>query len=144
MELKRPVTENGQTRNLYQAPSGAEISFVNKIQRECRFFRQAIKACRDQVTLEYLTNPEKVQAQGFRKCARALQEEFECSTIGLLEPKLDDNEKSREYLSAFSQCFFKDLKELGMCTKYLDDNARRLFRMEDSPLNSMRKGVLPP
>ena len=119
------------------------MHLVNRVQRECRFFRQAIRACRDQVTLEYLRNPKKVEREGFRKCGRALQEEFECSTYGLLEKKVDDHERSRMYISKFSDCFFKDLKELGLCTKFLDDNVRRLFRMEDSPLKSRKRGVLP-
>ena len=143
MELKQEITQNGVTRNLYITPSEPEMRLVNKVQRECRFFRLAIKACRDQVTLEYLRNPDKVEKEGFRKCGRALQEEFECSTYGLLEQKVDDHQKSRIYISKFSECFFKDLKQLGLCSKFLDDNVRRLFRMEDSPLKSRNRGVLP-
>ena len=102
--------------------------FIQKINTECQFFRFSLDQCRRTVAEDFKINPEKVKKEGFLRCNKILQKEYQCSTRGLLEDKIEDSEEGRLYFNAFSNCFFKNLKPIGECRKYLDDHPRRLFR----------------
>ena len=129
---------DGEPQFKYMIPTRDEMNFVYRTHEECKYYRYHIDECRSEVARDYAKDPEKARKDGYRRCHNLLQRDYDCSTRGLLEPKIEDSEEGRLYFKAFSKCFYKDLKSIGECRKYLDDHARRLFRMEDSPLDKYK------
>ena len=138
MNLRREQIIDGISSFKYTIPSAKEIKFIHKIHSECQFFRFGIKECRRSVADDFSSDPEKILKEGFSKCHGVLQKEYKCSTMDLLEDKIEDSEEGRLYFKSFSNCFFKNLKPFGECRKYLDDHPRRLFREKMSSLESYK------
>ena len=138
MNLRRERIVDGESQFDYSVPSDEEIHFVYRTDKECQFYRYTLAECRNSIARDFQKDPERVRKEGFLKCHDLLQREFQCSTRGLLEDRIEDSAEGRLYFQAFSKCFFEELKPLGVCRKYLDDHPRRLFRMRDSPLQDYK------
>jgi len=124
-----------EDRFKYLIPTENEMRIVAKANEECYYYLAGINECRDTIFRKTLKKASDEHID-FYDCKPVAEAFYRCTTKDQYGSKLEEMENEvRPYFKNFTDCIFKDFKEVGSCRKYHDDILRHYARQPDNKLD---------